>query len=98
LDGWNMERSTVVEGWQAKARAEGEARGRAEGLAKGRAEMLHLLRSLLLEALRAHLRVELPTDLVAAVEAQADPQVLGRWFRETRLTNLEEVRRVLGLS
>jgi hypothetical protein len=106
LEGWNVERSTVVEGWQAKARAEGEARGRAEGEARGRAEgeargraqMLELVRSLLLAEIRTRLQLEPPAELVAAVEAQNDPEVLRRWFCQAmQLTTLEEVRAAIGL-
>jgi hypothetical protein len=46
LEGCDVEESTFVLEWTAKARAEGEAHGRAEGEARGRAEMLLRMGSL----------------------------------------------------
>jgi hypothetical protein len=88
LEGWNVEESQIVLEWQAKARAEGEARGRLE-----------VLRSKLLQVVRLRLKIEPPAEIVTAVQAQNDPQVLSRWFDQTLLaTSLEEVQTALGLS
>jgi hypothetical protein len=82
-----VEESQVVLEWQAKARAEGGAAGQAEAL---RAKMLHLVRS--------RFGVEPPADLVAAVQAQADPVTLDRWFDlALDSPSLEAFRAAVGL-
>jgi hypothetical protein len=84
----------VVLEWQRQARAEGEARGRAEGEARGR----EFLRAKTLRLLQTQLKAAVPIDVVTAVEAQSDLEVLGRWF-DAALTaqTWAEVRAAFGL-
>jgi hypothetical protein len=64
-----MRESTIVAEWKAE--------GRAEGVAKGKAEAR---RGDLLELLSEKLGSPVALDLVATIEAQADVDVLSRWF------------------
>jgi len=77
LEGWNMRESTVLAEWNAEARAEGRTEGRAEGRAEGLAQGE---RNALLLMLGRKFGAPVATDLVAAIEAQADPDVLSRWL------------------
>jgi hypothetical protein len=63
LEGWNMNESPIVAAWRAEGRAEGAIEGRREDI---------------LRILRVKFPDEVPDDLVAAVEAQADLDVLAR--------------------
>ncbi|HTU20396.1 MAG TPA: hypothetical protein VMG10_20195 [Gemmataceae bacterium] len=95
LEGWNVEVSQVVLEWQAQARAEGREEGRAEE----RAEMLKLLRERLLRLLQKKAQAELPADLVAVVQGQTDPTVLGNWLDCTiDASSVEELRSAFGLA
>jgi len=95
LEGWNVEVSQVVLEWQAQARAEGREEGRAEE----RAETLKLLRERLLRLLRKKAQAELPADLVAVVQGQTDPTLLGNWLDCTiDASSVEELRSAFGLA
>ena len=72
-----MRESTVVAEWTAEARAEGRTEGRTEGRAEGIAQGK---RSALLLVLEQKFGAPVPLDLVAAIEAQGDPDVLARWI------------------
>jgi hypothetical protein len=61
-----MPESTIIAEWMA----EGEARGMAQAR-----------RSDLFEVLELRFGAPIPTDLVAAIEGQADVDVLSRWFK-----------------
>lgn len=107
LEGWNVEVSQVVLEWQEQALARGLAQGRdqgiaegmVKGLAKGRAEMLHLLRERVLRLLRKKYQTEPTADLVAVVQGQTDPNLLGQWLDLAfDASSLEEVRTGFGLS
>jgi hypothetical protein len=74
LEGWNMRESTIVAEWKAEGRAEGRAEGIAEGVAKAK-------RSDLLELLGEKFGSPIAPDVVATIEAQADVDVLSRWFK-----------------
>ena len=65
LEGWNMRDSTVVAEWKAE--------GRTEGIAQGKRDALLLV-------LEQKFGAPVPADLVLAIEAQADPDVLSRWI------------------
>jgi hypothetical protein len=69
LEGWNMRESTVVAEWKAEALAEGLAKGLAQGE-----------RNALLLVLGQKFQAAVPADLAAAIEAQADVDVLSRWL------------------
>ena len=73
LEGWNMRESTVVAEWKAEGRTEGRAEGRTEGIAQGKRDALLLV-------LEEKFGAPVPADLVATIEAQADPDVLSRWI------------------
>ncbi len=80
-----MRESTVVAEWKAEGRAEGItegiAKGVAQGVAQGRAEgIAEAKRSDLLLVLGHRFNAPVPADLVAAVEAQPDVDVLSRWL------------------
>jgi hypothetical protein len=64
LEGYNVETSQVVQEWMQQ----GEAKGR------------QMLQAKLLQVLRARFAVEPPQEIVQAVAAQHDLDVLGRWF------------------
>jgi hypothetical protein len=107
LEGWNVEVSQVVLEWQAQALArgrnegiaEGMVKGRDQGIAEGRAEMLHLLRERVLRLLRKKFQTEPAADLVAVVQGQTDPALLGQWLDLAfDASSLEEVRSGLDLS
>jgi hypothetical protein len=90
LEGWNVEVSQVVLEWQAQALA--------KGIALGQAEMLPLVHTQLLQLLEANLKVELPADLIAAVNGQKEPAVLDRWSALARTaSSLADVRAAFGL-
>jgi hypothetical protein len=72
-EGWNMRESTVVAEWKAEGRAEGIAEGVARGVAQGE-------RRALLLVLGQKFNAPVPADLEAAIEAQADVDVLSRWL------------------
>jgi predicted transposase YdaD len=84
LEGYNVETSQVVQEWmrqgEVKGRAEGEARGEAKGRAEGMAEGRQLLQAKLLKLLRTRFAAEPAGEVVQAVQAQQDLEVLGRWF------------------
>jgi hypothetical protein len=65
LEGWNMRESTVVAEWKAE--------GRAEGIAEGKRDALLLV-------LGQKFQAQVPDELVAAIEAQADVDVLSQWL------------------
>jgi hypothetical protein len=69
LEDWNVQVSQQVLEWQAKARQE----GRQE-------EQVAQARSKILRALEVRLRSAVPSDVAAAVEAQADLDRLSSWF------------------
>ncbi len=69
LEGWDMRESTVVAQWKAEGRAEGRAKGRVEGE-----------RQALLLVLGQRFGMPVPADLGAAIESQADHEVLARWL------------------
>jgi hypothetical protein len=102
LEGWNMRESTIVAEWKAEGRAEGMAAGMAEGVAKGMAEgvakgmaegVAKAKRSDLLELLGEKFGSPIAPDLVATIEAQADVDVLSRWFKAAiRAETLEVFR------
>jgi hypothetical protein len=69
LEGWNMRESTVVAEWKAEALAEGLAKGLAQGE-----------RNALLLVLGQKFQTPVPADLVAAIENQADVDVLSLWL------------------
>jgi hypothetical protein len=69
LEGWNMRESTVVAEWKAE--------GRAEGIAQGIAQAK---RSDLLLVIGQKFGAAVPADLAAAIEAQADIDVLSQWL------------------
>ena len=93
LEGWNVEHSEFVREWMAIGEARGEARGRAEGEARGEAKgRVRELRSKLVPLLRKRYG-EAAADLVALVEAQADADVLSRWFDAAiDAASLDEIR------
>ena len=106
-----MEVSQVVLEWQAQARAEGREEGRVEGRVEGRAEgraegrveervqTVKILREQLLSLLRTKAQTELPADLVAVVQAQAESTLLQKWFNIALVaSSIEELREAYGLS
>jgi hypothetical protein len=76
LEGYNVQTSQVVQEWIRQGEAKGEARGEA----KGRAEGVQLLQAKLLQLLRTRFSGEPAGEVVQAVQAQQDLEVLGRWF------------------
>jgi hypothetical protein len=90
LEGWNMRESTVVAEWKAEGKAEGIAEGRAEGIAQGE-------RRALLLVLSQRFAVPVPPDLVAAIEAQGDSNVLSQWLSlALAVDSLDAFRRAIA--
>jgi flagellar biosynthesis/type III secretory pathway protein FliH len=76
-----MRESTVVAEWKAEGRAEGRAEGITQGIAQGIAQGLTQgKRSALLLVLGQKFGAAVPADLAAAIEAQADIDVLSQWL------------------
>jgi hypothetical protein len=69
LEGWNVRESQQVLEWQAEARKEGLVEGKVE---EARAKILRVL--------QVRFGADVPADLSALVEAQANLDVLNRWF------------------
>jgi hypothetical protein len=65
LEDWNMQESTLVAEWTAAARAEGLARGEQR---------------FLVQVLAEKFATPVPPEVVNAIEAQTDPEVLSRWL------------------
>jgi hypothetical protein len=83
LEGWDVEVSQVVLEWQEKARLAGRAEASRENL---------------LQLVQAKFPGESLADIEAAVAAQKDLAVLGRWFKAALAAKtLAEVRAAFGL-
>jgi hypothetical protein len=81
LEDWNMQESTLVAEWTAAARAEGRAEGFAEGLAEARAELFAQgQQRFLIQVLAERFNVPILPEVVHAIEAETDPEVLSGWL------------------
>ncbi len=84
LGDWNVEESQVVNEWIAQ--------GRSQGLAAARRDML-------LRLVRAKFPGQVPAEVSGAIEAQADADVLSRWYDlALAAASLEQLRSVLGID
>jgi hypothetical protein len=82
LEGWDMKESTVVAEWKAEARAEGIAETK---------------RGDLIQLLELKFGSAVPADLVAAIEAQADIDVLSHWFKAAfKAESLDAFRKAMA--
>ena len=80
LEGWNMKESPVVAGWRAEGRAEGKVEGQREAL---------------IQFLRFRFSGELPTDLLAAIEAETDHGRLAQGITAAaKATSIEQFRSI----
>jgi hypothetical protein len=94
LEGWDVEQIDIVRRWKESARREGREQGLREGEEAGvQLGRLQELRSGLLKLLRAKFPSEQLADMVHAIEQQAGPDLLSRWFDAVLIAaTIEEVR------
>lgn len=77
LEGWEMWKSQVIEGWRKEGRSEGLKEGRSEGLKEGRSEGQ---KALLLDLVQDRYPA-LPLALLERIRASADVESIRRWSR-----------------
>lgn len=88
LEGWNVQKSVVIERWREEGRDEGRKEGRKEGQ--------EAMREVLLGFLRGRANGPVPEDLAEAIARETNLRRLSVWTAGVgSSTSLEEARRVI---